>query len=263
MKAEQDNYFIDHFARQQQQLTLPTYNFSPQRVTKFLLFIIAGLIILNLGERMYVRWYNANNEIQIISKYFNFDQEHNVPSLYSGLSLGFCGFLLAIITDIKKITKGKYVKHWRGLSLIFLFLAIDEFCSLHEATIPFFRNAINATGVLYFTWVVPAFFLLIVFLLSYRKFILNLPNRSKTLLVLAGMIYISGALGMELIGGYIADNYGYKNSIYGIASTIEELLEMLGVVIFVYGLLDYIKSQFSQLQFSLSLEKQKSKYVYD
>ncbi|BAZ46272.1 hypothetical protein NIES4102_33020 [Chondrocystis sp. NIES-4102] len=263
MRAEQDNYFIDHFERQPQQFTLPTYNFSPQRVTKFLLFVIAGLIILNLGERIYVRWYNANNEIQIISKYFNFDQEHNVPSLYSGLSLGFCSFLLAIITDIKKATRGKYVKHWRGLSLIFLFLAIDEIFSIHEATIPFFRNAINGQGVLYFSWIVPAFFLLIVFLLSYRKFIFNLPTRTKTLLVLAGMTYISGTLGMELIGGYIADNYGYKNSIYGIASTIEELLEMFGVVIFVYGLLDYIKSQFRQLQFSLSLEGAKNKYIGD
>ncbi|NJL52172.1 MAG: hypothetical protein HC930_08035 [Hydrococcus sp. SU_1_0] len=59
---------------------------------------------------------------------------------------------------------------------------------------------------------------------------------------------------MELIGGYIADNYGY-NTVYGIASTIEELLEMFGVVLFINALLNYLQSQASELHFGLSFEE--------
>jgi hypothetical protein len=235
------------------QFELPVYNLSAKRVTRFLLAIIALLVLLNLTERAIVYWLNATNDTQIISHYFNFDQESNLPSLYSALALGFCSYLLAIITTFNKIKKVKYAQHWKALSLIFLFLALDEACSIHELLIPVLRGAINAKGILYFTWVIPAFFLLILFLISFRKFIKNLPTKTKTIFILAGMIYITGALGMELVGGYIADNFGY-NTIYGIASSVEELLEMFGIVLFINGLLSYIQSQLTELHFSLSFK---------
>jgi hypothetical protein len=247
---------ISHFS---EQFELPTYNLSPQKITKFLLTIIALLVLFNLGERIIVRLLNATHEEQIISRYFNFDEESNLPSLYSALALGFCSYLLALINTIQKAQQSKYAKYWKALSLIFLGLAIDEACSLHELSIPLLRGAINAKGVLYFTWVIPAFFLLIVFLIAFRKFIQNLPTKTKTLFILAGIVYVSGALGMELIGGYIADSSGYNNMVYGMASSMEELLEMLGIVIFINGLLSYIQSQFTELQFSLSFRQPSNK----
>ena len=242
------------------QFELPVYNFSAKRITRFLLSIIALLIFFNLAERVIVYWLNANYNTQLISHYFNFDQESNFPSLYSALSLGFCSYLLAIISVVKKAQKARYAKHWKTLSLIFLFLALDEACSIHELLIPVLRGAMNAKGILYFTWVVPAFFLLIIFLIVFRNFIKNLPAKTKTLFILAGTIYVAGALGMELVGGYIADNIGYT-TIYGLASTIEELLEMFGIVIFINGLLSYIQSQLRELHISLSFDSLSNKTV--
>jgi len=235
------------------QFELPVYNLSAKRVTRFLLSIIALLILFNLTERVIVHWLNSTNGTQLISHYFNFDQEANFPSLYSALALGFCSYLLAIITTLRKVKKAKYARHWKALSFIFLFLALDEACSIHELLIPVLRGAINAKGILYFTWVVPAFFFLIIFLIAFRKFTFNLPPEIRTLFILAGAVYVTGALGMELVGGYIADNFGY-GTVYGMASSVEEILEMLGIVIFVNGLLSYIKAQSSELHFSLSFK---------
>ena len=137
---------------------------------------------------------------------------------------------------------------------IFLFLAIDEACSIHELSIPLLRGAINAEGILYFTWVVPAFFLLGIFLITFRKFVFSLPVKTKTLFILAGFVYVGGALGMELVGGYLADTSGY-NTVYGLASSIEEILEMLGIVIFIHGLLSYVQSQLQELNFSFSFKQ--------
>lgn len=232
---------------------LPAYNLSPQKVTRFLLLVIGLLILFNLGERVIVRWLSATNGSQVNSHYFNFDQESNFPTLYSVLALGFSSYLLAIITLIKKSRNARYAKHWKALSIIFIFLAIDEACSIHELSIPLLRGAMNAQGILYFTWVVPAFVLLIVFLIAFRKFVLNLPFKIKVLFIASGAVYVCGALGMELIGGYIADTYGY-NTLYGAASSLEEILEMLGIVIFIHGLLTYIQSQLTELHLSLSFQ---------
>lgn len=233
------------------ELEIPAYNFSPRKITKFLLTIIALLILFNIAERIFIRWLNAANGTQLISHYFNFDRESNFPSLYSALALGFCSYLLAIITTLKKIERARFTRHWKALSLIFLFLAIDEACSIHELFIPILRGALDARGIFYFTWVIPAFLLLLIFLISFRKFIYNLPTKTKTLFVTAGIVYVAGALGMELIGGYIADNFGY-GTVYGIASSIEEILEMLGIVVFINALLCYIQSRSKQLHLSLS-----------
>ncbi len=239
-----------------QPLWLATYNLSPRRVTKFLLSTIALLVLFNLLERGIVHWLNAQNDGKLISIYFNFDEEANFPSLYSSLTLGFCSYLLAIIATFRKTVKAKYAQHWQALSLIFLCLAIDENCGFHELLIPVFKGLIHAKGFLYFPWVIPAFCLVVVFLIIYRKFILALPSQTKVMFLLSGTIYVFGALVMEMIGGYIADHYGY-HTVYGMVSTIEELSEMLGVVIFINAILNYLQSQIGELNFAISFQQQK------
>lgn len=223
-----------------------------------MLSIIALLVLFNLLERGIVHWLNAQNNGKLISVYFNFDEEGNLPSLYSSLALGFSSYLLAIIASLRKTVKGKYARQWKTLSLIFLYLAIDENCGIHELLIPVFKELINAKGLLYFPWVVPAFCLIVVFLIIYRKFILALPRQTKVMFLLSGTIYIFGALVMEMIGGYIADHYGYQ-TVYGIVSTIEELSEMFGIVIFINALLNYLQSQVVELNFALSFQQPEKK----
>ena len=240
---------------------LPVYHLSPQKVTKFLLSIVCLLILFNLGARVVVRLLGYTSDSRIIFRYFDFDREFNFPSLYSALALAFSSYLLAIITVIEKSRRAKYGRHWKALSIIFLGLAIDEAFSIHELSIPLLRNAINAEGILYFTWVIPAFLLLIIFAIAFRKFVKSLPWKTKIILVAAAVIYVSGALGMELIGGYIVDTFGYNNTFYGISAMLEEMLEMLGIVVFIHGLLTYIQSQLIELHFSLSFQETKSKFV--
>ena len=64
------------------------------------------------------------------------------------------------------------------------------------------------------------------------------------LFVLSGAVYVGGALGFELLGGWYASSEGVGNIQYAIITTFEELFEMLGIVFFIYSLLTYIKSEF-------------------
>lgn len=236
------------------------FDLSPQKVSKFLLQVIACLSLLFMVEKGLIYWLNVKYQIPDPSRYFhyfNFDRESNFPSLYSALSLGFCSFLLAIITACKKKERAKYASHWQALTYIFLFLAIDETCAIHELFIPIVRSFIKAEGIFYFAWVIPAFFFVAILAIVFRRFIFSLPTQTKILFIAAATVYISGALGLELIGGYIADNYGFATLGYLIVSTTEELLEMLGVVIFVYALLSYIQSYLSKLKITFYFQEVK------
>lgn len=45
-----------------------------------------------------------------------------------------------------------------------------------------------------------------------------------------------------MVGGYIKDVYGSDNMTYVMEATIEEFLDMLGVIVFIYSLLSYMSS---------------------
>lgn len=240
---------------------LPAYNLSPRKVTKLLLSIVALLLLFNILESGLISWLNENYDLQsrfdieTFPQFFNFDHEANFPSIYSALSLGFCGYLLSMIAAFKRTERAAYARHWKWLSIIFFALAVDEACSIHEISIPLLRTVIKSEGFLYFPWILPASILVFIFLLVFRKFIFSLPLRTKALFILAGAIYVGGAIGMESIGGYIADTPGLHPAAYSVAATIEELLEMLGVIIFIYALLSYIKSQLCDLSITYSFQE--------
>ena len=232
-------------------LELTFLNLSPRKVTLFLLRTIALLVLLFFLEKGTIYLLSSRYHIRDPARflhYFNFDAESNFPSLYSVLTLGFCSYLLAIITIIKKETKANYIRQWQTLSLIFLFLAIDENCGIHEFFIPVTRKIIDVKGIFYFAWVIPASILIVIFLIAFREFIIKLPKKTKKMFILAGAVYLSGALGMELLGGYLVDTSGFYTVKYAAVSTIEELLEMFGIVIFINALLSYIQSYLSMVQ---------------
>ncbi|MDV2991298.1 MAG: hypothetical protein N4J56_000952 [Chroococcidiopsis sp. SAG 2025] len=88
------------------------------------------------------------------------------------------------------------------LSVIFLFLAIDEFASLHEKLIEPIHSKLNTSGF-YFAWVIPGAAFTFVCLLIFTRFLGHLPTQTRRLFLLAGSLYVGGTLGMEMIGGTI------------------------------------------------------------
>lgn len=67
-------------------------------------------------------------------------------------------------------------------------------------------------------------------------------------------MFVGGALGMEMVGGQYADSFGGGTPVYMAITSIEESLEMFGIVVFVYALLTYIRSHIPSATFVLSFE---------
>jgi hypothetical protein len=56
---------------------------------------------------------------------------------------------------------------------------------------------------------------------------------------MAATFYIGGAIGVELIGSRHAELHGYENWAYSMIATLEESLEMAGLIVFIWALLKY------------------------
>ena len=126
-----------------------------------------------------------------------------------------------------------------ALSLIFVYLSLDEISDLHglwrQFTLPDSYRLPGTTDPNY-AWVVPGLVLVVALAITFRRFVLELPARTQRLVVLAGAIYIGGAIGAELVGGLIV-NATWNNTAFLIVSALEEVGEMLGIALFIYALL--------------------------
>jgi hypothetical protein len=180
------------------------------------------------------------------------DEEANLPAWFSASLLLLCALLMAVITSLVRQQGGGQVAGWLVLTLIFLFLSLDEIAQLHELSITPLRDRFGATGFLYYAWIVPAALCVILFVLGYLRFLGRLPARTRRLFLLAGAIYVGGAIGVEAVSGQQASLYGERNLTYHVIITLEELLEMTGLVVFVFALLDYIGHQFTRITFHVT-----------
>lgn len=215
---------------------------APGAVTQFLLRVVVCLVVLFFLTQMTVYFLPDYVGRDFFADKFNLNYEGNIPTFYSFLALLFSSVLLGAIAHVKKLDSDRYKNHWKILSFIFLYLSIDEAGELHEKFINPTRSLLNATGVFYFAWILPFGFLVAIFLLSYSKFLFHLPVSTKKMFVAAFALYVGGAIGMEMPGGYLASTTGMQSVPYLIVMTIEESLEMLGIVVFIHALISYIKT---------------------
>ncbi|MEH2250465.1 hypothetical protein [Nostoc sp.] len=213
---------------------------SANKTLKFLLGVVLCLALVSLFANYNVYYLPDFPGRDTFRLLFDLDRENNIPTIYSGGALLFCSILLEIIFQAQKLAKNKNFWSWRGLSIVFAGLFLDELIGLHERLTTPLRNTFNTSGFLYYAWVIVGAIFVLGFLLVFGRFIATLPSKTRRLFFIAGTIYVAGAIATELVGGYYEYYYTANNMVYVFITTIEEVLEMLGIVIFIYALLSYI-----------------------
>ncbi len=225
-----------------------------KKTAYFFLLIIIILTLLHCIA-LFLFFHSDNPRVLDFTLWFDLDTERNIPSFYSAAAILFCSLLSFLLACFAKTTDKFHFIHWLGSSFIFLFLSIDEACELHEAIGDLVEKYIHATGLIYFPWVLPYSILAILCALLYLKFFLQLPSRTKRLFIVSGAIYFIGAVFFDMLGGREAELHGFDSVIYCLLYTVEEFLEMLGIVGMIYTLLDYIEEKYGSIVITLQLER--------
>jgi hypothetical protein len=212
--------------------TLLQFNIS------FLITILVAvtllLIVLSVALNIY---YHKYNDLAYITFLFDLDSEMNIPTRYASELLAISGFLFFFVYRVKRKLRDKFTFHWLFLSFIFFLMALDESVMLHEQTSQFFRGIVPNLD---FAWVIPGSLLVLVFVIAYLKFFFNLEPRFRKLFFLSAFIFVSGALGMEIVGNFYQAQAGQDNIIYSMMTNVEESLEMAGAVLLIYSLTVYL-----------------------
>lgn len=201
----------------------------PTRVRNVLLATAGALSVLTLISRLVEHEWPGSTAAHGLW-FLDATREATIPTFFQALVLLACAGLAAGIAQRLRS------RRWLLLSAALAFLAVDEAAAIHESTIGPLRRALDAGGILYFTWVVPGALLVAAAVVVFRPLLADLGARERRLAVVAVGIFFAAALGLELPEGLIADHAGGRGLERIPLETAEEALEMLGAALFLYAL---------------------------
>ncbi|MFH2107161.1 MAG: hypothetical protein ABII93_00685 [Chrysiogenia bacterium] len=212
---------------------------KPGKITLFLMLVVAFLITASLIGQ-YSTYFKGDGHLQGFVPQFNLDREMNIPTWFSSACFLFAALLL---WQLGVAAVGVSRKYWRGLSMVFIYLSLDETAAIHETAVEPMRHLFNARGLLYFSWVILGAFFVTVLAILYCRFLLSQPKFTRNLFFFSAGLFIVGTLGMEMIGGRHVEIYGSNNFTYALIANCEESLELIGLVVFLYALMDLLQKR--------------------
>ena len=180
--------------------------------------------------------------VRVLFSLFFLDGEGNLPALFSTWLFLMNAVLFVIVWKAKKEADDSR-RIWLLLSAVFVFLAIDESISIHERLIDPLRQALDASGVFYYTWIIPYGIGIVVLSIFAIPVFWRLEKKIRFWFGLSAATYLFATIGVEMISGkYLTMMNEKKDIVWILIITLEELLEMAGLIILVYALLSLIRN---------------------
>ena len=225
---------------------------TPNSAARILAVITFVLAAINIAIQFAIYSFGLDEDWFLL---FNMDKEVNIPTLFSVILLLICASLISIISKGYNFKNNKLKKRWATLRGVFIFLTLDEGLQIHELLIiPSIKPMLPA--ILTIVWVIPYGILAAFALVYFIPILISLPAALKRRTLFSGGIYLLGALGFEMIGSFLVRTGDIRlhGISYGLIVTIEETLEVIGLIIFIHTLLRYIVDyQHQKLKLNLRL----------
>ena len=241
-----------------------TLHIRPIRFVLVLTLIALALAVISWAVVAYEWSLGVDNTYWVAeaSSLFNVTFEGNVPTWYTSLLMLIAAFLSLLIATYTIQKQLRWRIHWVGLMLLFFYLSLDEAAAIHEIFTSPTREAFNTSGYLHFSWILVGVPVAIGIALLFLPFVLNLPAKTRNAFLLAGVIYLLGAVGVETIGANMwYETDGLVTPRYTAVGGVDEFLEMFGVILTIYGLLVYLDTQISNINIQFGTAKKEDDNV--
>lgn len=194
--------------------------------------LVAVAVVAALGLAVEVLHTRSHSDlVELLVAKLSLSYEANVPTWLSSSLLLAC----AVAAGAVARAAPAWSRHWWGMCALAAWMSLDEAVELHEHL----GGHFGTDGILYFDWVIPAAAIVVALVLVFWPFIRALAPATRKRLVVAGAIYVGGALVMELPLGWWTEQRGNDGLGYALIDWVEETMEMVGVVLALVALVTH------------------------
>lgn len=206
---------------------------------------VAGVVLLSLLQDLLIFGLPEAGLSERIYR-LDLDTEASLPTWLASALMACCsGLLFLVAVQVKREQPRKAIP-WFLLAVIFCALSLDEIAMIHEWLSGYLSARIDNSGLFYFAWTLPALVICLAGLICFVPFILSFKGIDRILLAGSAVVFLSGAIGMEMLGGSVAEVGGVETLQYRVFTTIEETLEYSGVLLFLYFILRQLRRSFNR-----------------
>lgn len=217
---------------------------TPRAAPRVLLAVAIGFVLLHLATQT-LRIVGGYGSQRGLEQLFNLDRENNLPTWYSSALLLGAAILAGTVAAATRRGGQRHPTHWAAISLLLAGMSADEIASLHSRTGPAVGALLSRIGIHGggfspdFYWVVPGIILVAIVAAAFWPFFRDLPAPTRRSLFLAAVVFVAGAIGVEIYEGTIVDPTNPTMQ-YAVAVAVEEGCEMVGVVMAIQGILSHL-----------------------
>ncbi len=218
---------------------------SARAVANGLAVLIVIISLVSFGGQVVSEFVITENEyVDAMTHLVDVNAEASIPTWYAAITLMACSVMLGVIAIGARLHLRPYPGQWALLSIGFALLSIEEIIGIHSQATRVLRSMVSITEGPGYVLALGAIGLvgLAVLGLVFGRFFMHLPARWRSRFAIGGVVYIMGVFGSDAIGDYLRTAFGPASFLYIVVLTVEEALEMIGVLIFIVALLEYIQA---------------------
>ncbi len=200
-------------------------------IGKLLLWMAFGLTITHAV--CMVTWYMdmLPFDDRLYISFFDLDEEESLGTWFSTLILFLAGILSLFQARYAGKPRQRMHVFWWLLGIGFCLLSLDEIAGFHE-----FVNTVSSDT----HWTTYGVMLVFVTGFVLLPFLRSLPTRTQLQFLIAGAVYVGGAIGVEWATIWYEENDQLDTLAYNLWNALEEFMEMTGVILYIYAVLTHI-----------------------
>ncbi len=204
------------------------FNLNWRLVRLAMVWIVVAIIVIHA-------YVILTDDLELVGESFvrrlaDLDSEAAVPTWLSTVLMAAAAVLCW--TESRLSDPGQR-RRWALLGIGFFILSVDEVAGLHGSVRGPVQRLLDIDNPLFYGWVLPAIVLMVAAAIYLYPLIPTLPTRVRRRIVIAGTAFVVGAIGLEMVGGVLAQSGLRGGWTYFLVSTTEELVEIISVFFFV------------------------------
>ena len=218
----------------------PTFSLSldPRTILRICGPIVIVTVLVGAGADVALTTYPGETTERVLQR-LSLATDTSVPTFLAATLLAGCAILLAASARAEAV-RGHKAGAWWLLAGIFGILALDEVAMLHELSGKLLEALVPAVGqwggLVHYSWVlvgIPAVLLLGIVL---GRWFFRLDAKTRGPFALAAILFLSGAIGVEMMNGAIDEAVMGRSPRYALSTAVEEGLEFAGTLAFLHAL---------------------------
>ena len=231
---------------------MPMMKLEPQRIFLWQLLVIACLALGHVCATILLPNSPLFQHAEMRAL-LDLDSESGLGTWYSALAILACAAVAYILSRAEEAKSSR--RFWGGAALLAAFLALDEAVGIHEHFTVIGKMLTSGDGIFRVSWWAPYLLALTPVLIAMAPGLLRLDTATRNRLVVAGVIYVAAAVGLEIIESSQYDAFLHQHGLligtdadwarvapiiradpvfmhdYSLLVLAEETLEMLGVAL--------------------------------